>query len=160
MVCYSFACGTCTRQFSGLPRAHLGAAVLSTWILYLGRGEIFDGFRKSPSSVILGGLRYSFIPGFFVLSALWITYQEVADARLRWIYGALLLPLLLYAGLRNYPFLETVANVNWPETARQLEDFRAGQRDFVDRPIIPEGWRIQVRRKPSEGRANDQSAPP
>jgi hypothetical protein len=126
----------------------LMATVFSTWVLYLGRPQIFGGFRSKPWRVEMNAMRYSLIPLVFFVSSLavafdcWSPLPEVKRRVLR-----LARPLLLVVGILNYPSTEPAPDFEWAETASQLEDFRAGRRDQVERCVHPDqNSRISIRR--------------
>jgi hypothetical protein len=57
-----------------------------------------------------------------------------------------LFPLVILSGLINYRSLDQAYDVQWMETARELSEYQSGKRDEVNRPIIPRGWNIKVKR--------------
>ncbi len=126
--------------------ALLMAAMFSTWVLYLGRPSIFGGFRSKPWRVEMNAMRYSLIPLVFFVSSLaiafdcWNPLPEVKRKVLR-----LALSLLVVAGILNYPSTESTSDFDWPETAAQLEDFRAGHRDKIERRLHPDA-RLSITR--------------
>jgi hypothetical protein len=124
----------------------LMSAMFSTWVLYLGRPSIFGGFRSKPWRVEMNAMRYSLIPLVFFISSLvvafdcWNPLPGVKRKVLR-----LALPLLLVAGILNYPSIVPAPDVGWAETAAQLEDFRAGRRNKIERRLHPDS-RLSITR--------------
>jgi hypothetical protein len=125
------------------------AAVFSTWVLYLGRPSMFRGFRSRPWRVEMHAIRYSLIPLVFFASSLavaldcWNPLPKVKRQVLR-----IALPWLLLAGMLNFPGTQPAPDCDWAETAAQLEEFRAGRRDEIERRVHP-GLRLSIVRPPS-----------
>jgi hypothetical protein len=120
-----------------------GAGMFSTWILYLGRTEIFDYFRFHVHDIPLNAIRYSLIPGFFFLTALTITLSNLRNSLVQNIFVSALVPLIAMAGALNYSSREPVSDT-WPETARQIMELKQGVRQSIDRPLIPTQCRLYV----------------
>jgi hypothetical protein len=140
------------QNYNDKERSHrvlglLAAAVLSTWLFYLGRGSMFDAYRSSLSTVVWGATRYSFVPGFFLILGFTLAFQNLRTARLKTLYASVLIPGLLLGGLLNFKVPDDEVRPDWHETAGELEAFSRGTKDSVDRPIPPPGWAIHLKRE-------------